>query len=111
MSRQRMECAQLAAALDLLSDLHVLHRPDRARALDSGSKLRALHTLREVRKPEPFHRKQRGTQNYAMSRIESPTRILPERTTCASMPWQLFAMRWRKPGQIASIFAHGVRGA
>src|SRR6266853_215858 len=43
--------------------------------------------------------------------MESPTRILPERSTWASTPWRLLVIRSRKPLQTASIFAHGSRAA
>jgi hypothetical protein len=48
-SRQRMECAQLAAAIGLLQGKRLSQNFYCPRSFESGSKLRAVHTLREYR--------------------------------------------------------------
>ncbi|SRR6266404_1034817 len=55
MSRQRMECAQPAAAFGCAGVFAAIPCIRCTKAFDSGSKLRALHTLREVRKSKPLH--------------------------------------------------------
>ena len=47
---------------------------------------------------------------YATTRIESPTRTVPDLSTWASTPWRLSNMRSRKPWQMASMRAQGSRG-
>ena len=50
-----------------------------------------------------------GAGLAAPATMGSPTRILPERTTCASTPWRLLFINSRRPWQTASILAQGVR--
>ena len=53
----------------------------------------------------------KASLRYWRGRIGSPTRMVPERTTSARTPWRLFNIKARRPWQMASIFAHGSRGA